>query len=67
MAAISLVLSGLVSDARGVRLVVLYSIAVSTLGFILPAYVLSPQTIMLGFIVFGVGLGGFILSSTILV
>lgn len=67
VAAVSLVLSGLVSDARGVRLVILYSIALSTLGFILPAAVPSPQTILLGFIVFGVGLGGFLLSSTILV
>lgn len=67
VAAVFLVLNGLVSDKRGVKLVILYSIAASTLGFILPAAVLSPQTILLGLILFGIGLAGFLLSSTILV
>ncbi|MCS7139499.1 MAG: MFS transporter [Candidatus Nezhaarchaeota archaeon] len=61
------IINGLLADRRGLRFVVLFSAATSICGFTLAAATLKPITIILGLGLFGVGIAGIFLVSTILV
>jgi MFS family permease len=58
---------GELGDRRGFRSVLLWSLAVWTIATVLLTYASSLNTVMLGFIGLGVGLGGFMLGTTNLV
>lgn len=67
IAVVFFIINGVASDLWGIRVVLLYSILASTLGLIFAAATLKPYTILIGFSLFGIGLAGLMLISTILV
>jgi MFS family permease len=67
VAVVFFIVSGLAADRFGVPLVLLYSSISGFIGFAIAATNPATAGIIIGFAVFGVGLAGFMLVSTILV
>ncbi|MEO0217989.1 MAG: hypothetical protein ABIL72_05610, partial [candidate division WOR-3 bacterium] len=60
-------INGIVFDIIGGRVVLLYSVIISTIGFFTAIILTKPITIIISLLTFGFSLSGFLLLSTILV
>ncbi len=67
VATLIFIISGYAVDRLGVSMVLTYSSIAGALGLTLAAIGVKPSWIMVSFLVFGVGLAGLMLTSTILV
>ncbi len=67
VATVFFIVNGVVVDRVGVIPVVLYSSLLGAIAFILPTINITALTVIAGLAVFGVGLAGLMLSSTIMI